>query len=104
MNSANRRGFLKVAGAGVAVAGAGAIAAGLAPAAIAGSPQPNSADTEADADTPPVAGGLVAFVPDGSTAEISIMVDGAEVTVRDRDLISRLTKASRQSGSASTDA
>ncbi|MET3807504.1 anaerobic selenocysteine-containing dehydrogenase [Nakamurella sp. UYEF19] len=91
MDSANRRGFLKVAGAGAAAAGA----ASLIPlsvgtvAGVAGVAAPARA-----ANLPAAAkGSIAAYIHDVSTGEIAVMVEGHEVTITDHELVARLAIA-----------
>jgi len=81
MYEAPRRGFLKVAGAGVAAAGA---AVATASAASASTPLRVPSDAS---------GALVAYITDVHGGEISVMVEGREVVITDHDLVARLARA-----------
>ncbi len=81
MYEAPRRGFLKVAGAGVAAVGAAAATASTASAAP-------PLQVPADAS-----GALVAYITDVHGGEISVMVEGREVVITDHDLVARLARA-----------
>jgi hypothetical protein len=81
MYEAPRRGFLKVAGAGVAAAGAATVTAASASAAT---PMTVPAGAE---------GALVAYITDVKRGEISVMVEGREVVITDHDLVARLAHA-----------
>ena len=89
MNNSNRRAFLKVAGVTSAAAGAAVVvpAAALAP--------PSAKTESAAGSTLPAAasGAMVAYIDDVSTGEISVMVEGREVTVTDHQLVATLAHA-----------
>ncbi len=100
MNSANRRGFLKIAGAGAAAAGAASLVPASQSAALAG----------AGARTGPVSaaplpaaasGSMVAYVDDVSRGELAVMIEGREVVVTDHDLVARLATAVHAADTAS---
>lgn len=86
-----RRGFLKVAGAGVAAAGA-AVAV---PALGRGSSATAKPTVPASAS-----GAVVAHIADVHGSELSVMVEGREVLITDRDLVARLARAIHTSGRA----
>ena len=86
MSDSTRRGFLKVAGAGVAVAGAAAV---VPAAAHASTPEPAALSTLPDgAET-----SLVAYIQDASSGKVALMVEGHEYTVTDHQLVARLAHA-----------
>ncbi len=100
MNNANRRGFLKIAGAGAAAAGA----VSLSPSAVSMAGTPTAADT--GARTPHAlpsgaTGSMAAYIDEVSTGEIVVMVEGREVVVTDHDLVARLSTAVHAAASAS---
>lgn len=90
MNDSDRRTFIKTAGVGAAAAGAVA----LIPAATA-----VAASAAGTAATPAVSlpaaakGSMVAYIRDVSTGEVSVMVEGHEVTVTDHQLVAKLAHA-----------
>lgn len=88
MNSANRRGFLKIAGAGAAAAGAATLTAAPASAARAGGPAVQAGGLPATAS-----GSMVAYIDDVANGELSVMIQGREITVTDHDLVARLATA-----------
>ncbi len=79
MNDASRRGFLAIAGTGVAVAGVAAMAPAASGAAV---KTPHGVDLD---------GPVVAFVRDVKTGEVAIMHGDREETVFDHGLVARLT-------------
>lgn len=82
-----RRGFLKVAGAGIAAAG---VAAAAAPAVLSRA----SGTTAAQKALPSSASGaMVAYISDVHGGEVSVMVEGREVVITDHELVSRLAHA-----------
>jgi len=81
MSETSRRGFLGVAGAGAAAAGAVALTPGVAHAASARL-HPNSAKVP-----------VVAYIEDVTASTLVLMVGEHEVTVHDRDLVTRLLNA-----------
>lgn len=92
MNSANRRNFLKTAGVGAAAVGTAA----LVPVAAATSTEGAKAATvETPALDLPVAasGSMVAYVHDVTKGEVSVMVEGREVTITDHQLVAKLAHA-----------
>lgn len=92
MPESTRRGFLKVAGAGVAVAGV----ATAVPAAL------HRADTPAKVVLPSAASGsLMAYIHDVKKGELAVMVEGREVTVTDHELVARLAHVLHAKGSNS---
>jgi hypothetical protein len=94
MNSANRRGFLKIAGAGAAAAGAASLLPGAESVAIA-EPAPVPEGAHAPAATLPdgAAGSMVAYIHDVSSGEVAVMVEGRQVIISDHDLVARLATA-----------
>lgn len=85
MNDTPRRGFLKAAGAGAAAAGAVVVTASTASSASAATPLTVPKDAS---------GALVAYITDiHGSGEITVMVEGREVVVNDRDLVARLARA-----------
>lgn len=87
MSDSSRRGFLRVAGAGVAAAGVAAVVVAQgdhdgASATPAAAPLPASAKRE-----------ILAHVRDVHSGTISLMVEGQEITVHDRDLATRIASA-----------
>ena len=100
MNSANRRGFLKIAGAGAAAAGA----ASLTPSAVsmAATVTPATHRANPTAALPKAAtGSMVAYVHDVAKGEIAVMVEGREVIVTDHELIAKLATAVHAASAAS---
>ncbi len=88
MNNANRRTFLKTAGAGAAAAGA---AIALTPSAVAVEGAPVAAS---ETSLPVEAtGSMVAYIHDVTTGEVSVMVEGHEVTVTDHQLVAKIAHA-----------
>jgi hypothetical protein len=82
MNDSTRRGFLAVAGVGAA-AGVAAVAAPGAAAA-----------TRENVSLPPGAeGSMAAYIHDLKRGEVSLMIEGHEVVVTDRQLVARLAQA-----------
>ena len=87
MSNSSRRGFLKVAAAGAAAAGAAAVVPAV------------TKDAGASTESKPTAlprsahGALVAHVADVRSGQLSIMVEGHEVTVTDHDLVARIAQA-----------
>jgi hypothetical protein len=84
MSDSNRRGFLKVAGVGATAVGAAAVATPRA-AQAAGAEAPRASDLPASAKPE-----MLVHVRDVHTGAISLMVEGQEVTVHDRDLAARI--------------
>ena len=97
MNSANRRGFLKIAGTGAAAAGAATLLTESGPLAFSGaaapSVAPKSAPKSAARLPDEAAGSMVAYIDDVSNGEVTVMVEGRQVTVSDHDLVARLATA-----------
>lgn len=81
MSETSRRRFIGVAGAGAAAAGAAALVPGAASAA-------QSRLHEGSTKAP-----IVAYVSDGTSDEVTLMVEEREVVVHDRDLVNRLRNA-----------
>lgn len=91
MNNASRRTFFKTAGAGAAVAGA---AVALSPSGISGSAAAAAPVAAAHTALPAAAkGSMVAYIHDVSTGEVSVMVEGHEVTVTDHQLVAKIAHA-----------
>ena len=84
MSDSSRRGFLALAGAGVA-AGAAAVAL----------PSAAGAATPAEDSTLPrdAAESMVVHVSDVRSGKATLMIDGAEVVVTDRALVARIARA-----------
>ena len=94
MNSANRRGFLKIAGAGAAAAGAASLLPGTESLALSeAGPAAVAAPASATELPAGAAGSMVAYIHDVSTGEVAVMVSGREVIVSDHDLVARLATA-----------
>ena len=81
MSDTSRRRFIGVAGAGAAAAGATVLVPAAASAA--------QTRLHGGATSSPI----VAFVADGTSDEVTLMVDEREVVVHDRDLVNRLRNA-----------
>jgi hypothetical protein len=86
MNNASRRTFIKTAGASAAAVGA---AVALAPSAAAGTADGAPAATRV-ALPDAARGSMVAYIPDVTTGEISVLVEGHEVTVTDHQLVAKI--------------
>ena len=87
MSESTRRGFLILAGAGVAAtAGVAAIAAN-------GGGPARADDPAATTPATTRSGPLVAYVEDVRSDRVSVMVGETEVVVSDRDLVARLARA-----------
>lgn len=85
MSDSTRRGFLKYAGAGAAVAGAAAVIPGG---------TADAAAKPADVKLPKGANGpMVAHIHDVRTGEMTVMVEGHEVTVTDSQLAAKIAHA-----------
>ena len=90
MTGFSRRGFIKVAGVGVATGvGAAALPGGSA---VAAAP-PAAAVVPANSAHPGATGSLVAHVKDLSAGKISLLVGSSEFHVTDRTLVAALAKA-----------
>ena len=85
MSDSSRRGFLKVAGAGVAVAGVAAITSHTGAGA--------AAEPEAVALPRTAKGSVVAHVHDVRTGEMSLLVEGHEISFTDKELAARIASA-----------
>jgi hypothetical protein len=87
MSDSSRRGFLKVAGAGAAAAGVAVVVVAQA--------DGTSSATTVDAAALPASAKreMLVHVRDVHTGAISLMVEGREVTVHDRDLATRIAGA-----------
>jgi hypothetical protein len=87
MSDSSRRGFLKVAGAGVAAAGAAAV--------VVAQHESGAGSDTVDAAALPASAKreMLVHVRDVHTGAISLMVEGREVTVHDRDLATRIAGA-----------
>lgn len=91
MNNSNRRAFLSMA------AAAGAATVGVAAIGTSSRTTNGAAAPAADPASEGVGdakGSLIAYVHDLSSGEVTVMIDGHEVTVTDRALVARLAKAS----------
>jgi len=86
MSDSSRRGFLKVAGVGVAAAGAAAV---IPSAANASTPQHAEGVTLPDGAEP----SMVAYVEDVHSGKVALMVEGQEYVVTDHQLVARLAHA-----------
>jgi hypothetical protein len=84
MSDSSRRGFLKVAGAGVAAAGVAAVV-----------PSVIGTATDSDAATLPhsASGSMLVHVSDVRRGEMQLMVEGREVTVHNPKLVAQLAAA-----------
>ena len=88
MSESSRRGFLKYAGVGVAAAGAAAVAPTVfSGAADAATPSKESTKVPGEAR-----GSMAAYVSDVHGDEMTVMVEGREVVVRDKALVARLAR------------
>lgn len=87
MSDSSRRGFLKVAGAGAAAAGVAVV--------VVAQGEGAASATTVDAAALPASAKreILAHVRDVHTGAISLMVEGHEVTIHDRDLATRLASA-----------
>ena len=89
---------MKIAGAGVAAAGVGGVVAATGPVGIAGAARPagnrvgDQPDAESDSST---SGSVVAYVENAESGAIAVLSEGREVSIVDRDLADRLTRAAR---------
>lgn len=90
MTGSNRRNFIKTAGIGAAAVGAAA----LVPTATA-----TGSLGEKEAAAPQLkvpegaSGSMVAYVQDVAKGEVSVMVEGREVTITDHQLVAKLAHA-----------
>ncbi len=93
MGSLSRRNFIQAGGA--AAAGAVALRGGTAEAAadVVSSSVDHHTTT---AHQPTAAEPVVVFVRDAAKGEVSVLVDGDEIVVRDKVLVSRVQKITRQ--------
>lgn len=92
MNGSNRRTFFKTAGVGAAAAGAVALAPSALSATSAGRPTGTPA-TPVAALPPEASGSMVAYIHDVASGEVSVMVEGREVTVTDHQLVAKIATA-----------
>ena len=92
MTSPTRRTFFKAAGVGAAAVGAAAVSAPAASAAAAPAAIPAAVPAAVPELKLPAAakGSLVAYITDVASGEISVMVEGHEVTVHDPQLVAKL--------------
>ncbi len=89
MSDSSRRGFLKAAGTGAAAAGVISVVP-----AVATRHGRSEPDAKKGVQLPDGAGGpLIAYVQDVHTGEVSVMVEGHEVSVTDHDLVAKLAHA-----------
>ncbi len=86
MSDSSRRGFLKVAGAGVAVAGVAAVAGNTGSGAVAAGPDEVTLPRSAK-------GSVVAHVHDVRTGEMSLLIEDHEITITDKELAARIASA-----------
>lgn len=100
MSNANRRSFIKTAGVGAAAAGVVALVpTGTSVAGAAAVATHPVADT--NASLPSAAkGSMVAYIHDVSTGEVSVMVEGREVTVTDHQLVAKIAQAMHSNSKA----
>ncbi|MGZ4723344.1 MAG: twin-arginine translocation signal domain-containing protein [Ilumatobacteraceae bacterium] len=94
MGSLSRRNFIQAGGA--AAAGAVAIRSGTAEAAAADVVSSGVDHHTTTAHQPTAAEPVVVFVRDAAKGEVSVLVDGDEIVVRDKVLVSRVQKITRQ--------
>jgi hypothetical protein len=85
MGEATRRGFITMAGVGTAAG----IAVVAAPGALAAT-RPAAEDSTLP---PGVDGSMAAYIHDLDTGEVALLVEGRQVIVTDKALVSRLAKA-----------
>lgn len=88
MTESSRRGFLKYAGAGVAAAGAAAVV----PTAFAGSANAETAHAKPEKVPSEARGSMVAYINDVHGDEMTVMVEGREVVVHDKALVTKLAR------------
>jgi hypothetical protein len=93
MNSSNRRAFFKTAGVGAAAVGAAALVRPTS--ALAGAATPAAVPAAAPARGLPSAatGSMVAYIQDVSNGQVSVMIEGREVTFTDHQLVATLAHA-----------
>lgn len=97
MNHSTRRAFLSMAAAaGAATAGVAAVGASSRTTHGAAAP----AEDPASDDLGGAQGSLIAYVHDLSSDQVTVMLDGHEVTVTDRALVASLAKVSASSARA----
>ncbi|MGZ4792004.1 MAG: twin-arginine translocation signal domain-containing protein [Ilumatobacteraceae bacterium] len=95
MGSLSRRNFIQAGGA--AAAGAVALRSGTAEAAAAADVVSSGVDHHTTtAHQPTAAEPVVVFVRDAAKGEVSVLVDGDEIVVRDKVLVGRVQKITRQ--------
>ena len=97
MGSLSRRNFLQASG--TAAAGAVALRGGMADAAGIGTADVVSSGVDHHTTTahqPDAAEPVVVYVRDASVGEVAVLVEGDEVVVRDKVLVSRVQKIIRQ--------
>ncbi|MGZ4702962.1 MAG: twin-arginine translocation signal domain-containing protein [Ilumatobacteraceae bacterium] len=94
MGSLSRRNFIQAGGA--AAAGAVALRGGTAEAAAADVVSSGVDHHTTTAHQPTAAEPVVVFVRDAAKGEVSVLVDGDEIVVRDKVLVSRVQKITRQ--------
>lgn len=94
MTSSNRRAFFKTAGVGAAAVGAAALVKPAVSVAGAAAPTAAPAVARPDLALPAAAtGSMVAYIQDVSNGQVSVMVEGREVTVTDHQLVAKLAHA-----------
>ncbi len=99
MNSPNRRNFIKTAGVGAAAVGAAAL---VPAAAVTGTEGAKAVPVATPAHELPAAasGSMVAYVHDVAKGEVSVMVEGREVTITDHQLVAKLAHAMHSTSSS----
>lgn len=95
MSGSDRRSFLRTASVGAAAVGAAALTPTVVSTAAASAPA-GEKRTELPAAA---AGSMVAYIHDVSTGEVSVMVEGREVTITDHQLVAKLAHAMHSSSS-----
>jgi hypothetical protein len=109
MSDTSRRGFLAIAGAGVAgvavasVAGSAGSAATGSSSPAADSAVPVAQELAGGTELPAAASGsLVAYVNDVRDGRLSVMVGEREVVIRDREIVARLANAAASANSTNS--
>lgn len=93
MTSSNRRAFFKTAGVGAAAVGAAALVKPAVSVAGAAAPAARPAAAPDLALPAAASGSMVAYIQDVSNGQVSVMVEGREVTVTDHQLVAKLAHA-----------
>lgn len=91
MTSPNRRAFFKTAGVGAAAVGAAALTKSTV--SVAGQAVPTAARAAAPELPNAATGSMVAYIQDVSNGQVSVMVEGREVTITDHRLVAQLAQA-----------